>query len=166
MKAVVFVLRGCPAGWLGAYGNEWVATPNLDRLAAESGVFDRHVRDRPDPEAAPAAWLGGPRLAEARGAPKRRTVLFRASHPDTDGADWFYAGWGEVFDARPLEEDKSPLDALIRSLPALLDRPADVPDSLLWVEIDRLIPPWDVPQDVFEAYLEDEEELEPPQPDA
>src|SRR5215218_2699885 len=165
MKAIVFVLRGCPAGWLGAYGNEWVATPNLDRLAAESVVFDRHVSDRPDPEAASAAWLGRSRLVETLRAANVRTVLVRANHPDTDGADWFYAGWGEVFDARPLEEDKSPLDALIRSLPSLLDRLADVPDYLLWVEIDRLLPPWDVPQDVFEAYLEDEEDLEPPEAD-
>src|SRR5215218_3738953 len=140
MKAIVFVLRGCPAGWLGAYGNEWVATPNLDRLAAESVVFDRHVSDRPDPEAASAAWLGRtpsasegvtptpsltvgvrPGLPEHLQRQNVRTVFVRANHPDTDGADWFYAGWGEVFDARPLEEDKSPLDALIRSLPSLLD---------------------------------------------
>src|SRR5438094_8020930 len=59
MRAIVFVLRGCPAGWLGAYGNEWVGTPNLDRLASEAVVFDRHVSDCPDPDAACAAWLSG-----------------------------------------------------------------------------------------------------------
>lgn len=26
---------------LGAYGNDWIKTPNLDRLASESVVFDR-----------------------------------------------------------------------------------------------------------------------------
>src|SRR5262245_15786130 len=114
MGAIVFVLRGCPAGWLGAYGNEWVATPNLDRLAAESVVLDRHISDRPDPNAATAAWLGGRRpagsaLVESLRAANVRTVLVRANHPDTDGPEWFYAGWAEVFDARPLEEDKSPL---------------------------------------------------------
>src|SRR5437763_12921273 len=59
MRAIVFVLRGCPARWLGAYGNEWVGTPNLDRLASEAVVFDRHVSDCPDPDAARAAWLTG-----------------------------------------------------------------------------------------------------------
>jgi arylsulfatase A-like enzyme len=160
MRTVVFVLRGCPVGWLGAYGNEWVATPNLDRLAAESVVFDRHISDRPEAAAATAAWLGGsglPVLSTLRGAGVH-TVLVRANHPDTDGPGWFYDGWGEVFDARPQEEDNSPLDALVRSLPALLDRLAATPDHLLWIEIDRLIPPWDVRQDVFEAYLEDEDE--------
>ena len=48
----MFVLHGCPAGWLGAYGNEWAAGPTLDRLAAEAVVFDRHVSDCPDPAAA------------------------------------------------------------------------------------------------------------------
>lgn len=163
MRTVVFVLRGCPAGWLGAYGNEWVVTPNLDRLAAEGVVFDRHISDRPDPAAASAAWLGGTlpsgsRLTEALRAAGVPAVLVRANHPDTDGPDWFYAGWAEVFDARPQEEDASPLDALLRSLPPLLDRLAPSPDFLLWVEIDRLLPPWDVRQDVFDAYIRDEEE--------
>lgn len=169
MRVIVFVARGCPAGWLGTYGNEWVATPNLDRLAAEGVVFDRHTSDRPEADAASAAWLGGAlpsgsRLNESLRAANVRTVLVRANHPDTDGPDWFYAGWGEVFDARPQEEDTSPLEALIRSLPALLDRLAPVPDFLLWIETDRLLPPWDVPQDVFEAYLEDDED-DRPEPD-
>jgi hypothetical protein len=77
----------------------------------------------------------------------------RANHPDTDGPDWFYAGWSEVFDARPEAEDNSPLDALIRSLPALLSRLASEEQWVLWIELDRLLPPWDVRQDIFEAYL-------------
>ncbi len=183
MKAIVFVLRGCPAGWLGAYGNEWVVTPNLDRLAAESVVFDRHISDCPDPAAASAAWLGVGRPNPPTPFPRREggvgecpfprgggvgegllaslrtrgipTVLVRANHPDTDGPDWFYAGWDEVFDARPQEEDESPLDALLRELPRVLDRLTSTPESLLWIEIDRLLPPWEVSQRVFEAYLLD-----------
>ena len=146
MSVIVFALNGLPAGWLGAYGNDWVGTPHLDRLAAEAVVFDRHISDRPDPTAARRAWVGV------------FSLLVRANHPDTDGPDWFYAGWGEVFDARPQADDHSPLEELIRRLPALLDRLAGVPDFLLWIETDRLIPPWDVQQDVFEAYLKDEED--------
>lgn len=178
MRAIVFVLRGCPAGWLGAYGNEWVGTPNLDRLAAEGVVFDRHVSDCPDPDAAAAAWFGGrhrvpgmeggairsadsaSRLSESLRAAGVRTVIVRANHPDTDAAPPYYADWDEVFDARPAADDRSPLDSLIRSLPSVLDKLGDVPRFLLWVETDRLIPPWDVQQDVFEAYIGDEDDEE------
>jgi arylsulfatase A-like enzyme len=98
--------------------------------------------------------------------PPPLTILVRANHPDTDGPDWFYAGWGEVFDARPRADDASPLEELLRTFPALLDRLSSVPAFLLWIETDRLIPPWDVQQDVFEAYLEDAEEEELPPEEA
>jgi arylsulfatase A-like enzyme len=32
-------------GFLGTYGNPWIETPNLDRLAAEGVVFDQHFAD-------------------------------------------------------------------------------------------------------------------------
>src|SRR5579871_3573545 len=102
MRAIVFVLRGCPAGWLGAYGNEWVATPNLDRVAAAGVVFDQHLSDCPEAEAARRAWLTGRHqippvegvALRSEDSPARltgvlrgagvRTVLVRANHPDTD----------------------------------------------------------------------------------
>jgi len=160
MQAIVWILRGCPAGWLGAYGNEWVGTPQLDRIAAEGVVFDHHISDQPSPTGACAAWLGGPsptgpRVLDALRSAGVRTVLVRANHPDTDLPDWFYAGWDEVFDARPQAEDRSPLAALLHHLPELLDR-LGPSNYLLWIEIDRLLPPWEVPHEVFEAYVEDE----------
>jgi arylsulfatase A-like enzyme len=155
MRVVAFNLSGCPAGWLGAYGNDWVVTPHFDRLAAEAVVFDRHVADHPYPDVglATAARIAG----ELRAAGVR-TVLVRANHPDGDGPDSLYSGWDEVFDARPDPADDSPLDVLVRSLPQLLDRLRAEPRWLLWVETDRLLPPWDVPQNVFEAYIEDPDE--------
>lgn len=47
MKTLVLEARGLHIGFLGCYGNEWIATPNLDRLAAEGVVFDQHILDRP-----------------------------------------------------------------------------------------------------------------------
>ena len=58
MRVIAFALNGCPAGWLGAYGNDWVGTPHLDRLASEAVTFDRHISDCPEPTAARRAWLG------------------------------------------------------------------------------------------------------------
>jgi arylsulfatase A-like enzyme len=47
MKRLLLLLRGCPIGLLGPYGNETVATPNCDRLAASGAVFDAHFVRRP-----------------------------------------------------------------------------------------------------------------------
>lgn len=157
MSAIVFAINGCPAAWLGAYGNDWVGTPHLDRLAAEGVTFDRHTADRP----------GERHPLSSASFGSARTLLVRANHTDTDAPDWYYAAFGEVFDARPNPDDHSPLDSLLRELPALLDRLAGEPNFLLWIETDRLLPPWDVQQDVFEAYLEDaadEDKYEPDEP--
>ena len=138
MKVIAFVLRGCPAGWLGSYGNEWVVTPNFDRLAAEGVVFDRHYCER----------VGD------RPAGRQLGVLVRANHPDTDAPADYYAGWGQVFDARPRPDDDSPLQHLLEVFPTLPET------SFLCVETDALLPPWDVSQDVFAAYLADPDEEE------
>jgi arylsulfatase A-like enzyme len=42
MNTIVVVCNSLPLGFLGAYGNAWIETPNLDRLAAEGVVFDHH----------------------------------------------------------------------------------------------------------------------------
>jgi hypothetical protein len=159
MNVIVFALRGCPVGWLGAYGNEWVATPNLDRLAAESVVFDRHISDCATSDAANQAWL---RNGLPTGA---KSILVRANRPESDSPASFYAGWSEVFDARPRDDDASPLDELLRQLPKILDGIEAGSSCVLWIDIDRLLPPWEVPQEVFEAYIADEdEELEAIEP--
>ena len=88
MKILVVELVGCNLAYLGCYGNEWVATPNLDRLAAEAIVFDQHfagplpirfepathrtldaIDDLPDVAAelcdasTGVVWIAGPRLS-------------------------------------------------------------------------------------------------------
>ncbi len=42
MNVIVVVCNSLHLGFLGAYGNPWIETPNLDRLAAEGTVFDHH----------------------------------------------------------------------------------------------------------------------------
>ena len=48
MKILVIEAFGLHVGYLGCYGNEWVATPHLDRLAVDGVVFDWHIVDRPE----------------------------------------------------------------------------------------------------------------------
>ena len=42
MNVVVVVCNSLHLGFIGAYGNAWIETPNLDRLASEGIVFDHH----------------------------------------------------------------------------------------------------------------------------
>src|SRR5271165_5925073 len=42
MNVIVVVCNSLHLGFLGAYGNAWIETPNLDRLASEGIVFDHH----------------------------------------------------------------------------------------------------------------------------
>jgi arylsulfatase A-like enzyme len=181
MNVIVLALRGCPIAALGPYGNEWIATPNLDRLAAEGVVFDRHITDCPDSTAAGRSWRSGrhqvPPLpgnpvagdadrAAAGSGPSGdlldilkgqhvHAVLVRNTRETNDAHADFYAGWDELFDARPDPADRSPADALLRLLPTVLDRLSRFPNWLLWIETDRLLPPWDVRQDVFDVYVQD-----------
>ena len=53
---------------LGCYGNKWMKTPNLDRVAGESMVFDRAVA-----EALPTVQVTGPSLIKS-GQPDGGTI--------------------------------------------------------------------------------------------
>ncbi len=177
MRTVVIAAHGGPVWCLGAYGNEWIATPHLDRLAAEGVTFDRHYARRPDPlggradwwglgehlpPPAPPSWAEGgeqgkhltPPLPPRKGGPGGvgSSVIIRASRPSFDAPSHYYARFAEVFDARP-ESGRPPFAPLLKLLPRVLDTLGD--DALLWIETDRLIPPWFAPADVFEVYCED-----------
>lgn len=133
---IVIAAHGCGIGGLGPYGNEWIATPHLDRLAAEGEVFDRHFSACPCPVATRREWWAN----IPAGA-----VLIRATRPNHDAPADASAPFAEVIDARPDTADFFPV------LTGVLDRSP----PLLWIESDRLLPPWTVAQDVFEVYLEE-----------
>ena len=64
MRILVLDIPALHLGYLGCYGNDWVGTPNIDRLAAESIVFNRHFFDvRPLEPAALEETLGANGIA-------------------------------------------------------------------------------------------------------
>jgi len=139
---IVVAAHGCGIGGLGPYGNEWIATPNLDRLAADGEVYDRHFSACPDPVATRRGWWVN--LPPG-------SILIRNTRPERSAPADVAAAFADVIDARPDALAPSPVDALLRALPAVLDRNP----PLVWIETDRLLPPWTVPQAVFEVYLEE-----------
>lgn len=57
------------AGYLGAYGNTWISTPAMDRLASESLVLDRMMIDSPDLDIQyRSLWLGRHAMTSSREA--------------------------------------------------------------------------------------------------
>ena len=56
---ICFALDRLHRNFLGAYGNTWIRTPGLDRLAFHATVFDQHVLESPHPEKVLASiWTG------------------------------------------------------------------------------------------------------------
>ena len=58
-RAVVVSFDHLHPGFLGCCGNDWIESPNFDRLAAEAVVFDQHFCENLDPAAANHAWWTG-----------------------------------------------------------------------------------------------------------
>ena len=59
MNAIVVSFDQLPVGFLSCYGNNWIATPNFDRLAFQSTLFDKHFADSPAVHANCSAWWTG-----------------------------------------------------------------------------------------------------------
>ena len=140
MRVVVIVVRGLHLGYVGCYGNDWIDTPALDGLAAEGVVFDQHYADRPDPAGAAHAWRTG-----RYGLPPAEGDDSRPPEPVADLASLLGAAGVEL---TRVQTGKAALAAVKRL--AAHDR------GLVWVELATLLPPWDVPADFLEPYLQEE----------
>jgi len=58
-RAVVLIIDRLGAGFVGPYGNTWLETPNFNRLAAESLLFETALTDSPDlPSYYQSVWTG------------------------------------------------------------------------------------------------------------
>jgi arylsulfatase A-like enzyme len=148
MKVLVLHASALHLGYVGCYGNEWVDTPALDRLAAEGIVFDQHHADCP---AARTAWTG----------------RYRFPHPDGPAPDAAAAlpallAMNEVpFTlVRPPDtvgEDETALEQTLGAALDAIEYRADSPRWLVWVDLPPLLPPWTAPQDLLDRYLSEGE---------
>src|SRR5205823_4132788 len=142
MKILVLDVPGLHLGYLGCYGNDWVGTPNIDRLAAESVVFDRHFFDVQQP--APFAWTGHcpcpvPQPSPAAGGASLGQILQEqnVSHGLQGSSDL------------PVSTKTVPkvVAKVLKSAAATL--------SFLWARFPCLAPPWHLPADLLDSYCED-----------
>ncbi len=83
MLAVIVSFDSLATKSLGCYGNEWIETPNCDRLAATGAVFDRCFVDTLGPLAGMAWSTGNHSLIPLNSRPIPIGSLFRAGHVET-----------------------------------------------------------------------------------
>ncbi len=117
MNVVVIACNALHLGFLGPYGNSWIETPNLDRLAAEGVVFDHHFPENLTTLPTRRSWWTG-----------------RYGFPDPD------LGWtplrGDEKILPDLLFDQGVRSALISDVPFLRDRENGFGrgfDDVIWV---------------------------------
>jgi arylsulfatase A-like enzyme len=130
----ILVLEACALhlGFVGCYGNDWVATPNLDRLAVEGVVFDQHITDSPEPTT--SDW-------RMRSAVTGRYAFPGARHGVT------------IADGIIRHE---PIAALPRFAQQARRMTQQCVEPILWIDGPSLAPPWRLPADMLTVYTGDE----------
>lgn len=145
MNVLVVAAHGLNCHWLGPYGNAWVATPAADALATEAVVFDRHFAADPSP--AGARGLCPPALlASLRAAGVTTAFVDDRKDRSADGR-----AWDRVVSSDP-DRHSTPGAALLAAVRSTLDQVAGRSPWLLWVETERLLPPWDLELETYQHY--------------
>ncbi len=130
MNVIVVVCNGLHLGFLGPYGNSWIETPHIDRLATEGVVFDHHFPENLTTLPTRRSWWTG-----------------RYGFPDPD------SGWTALrHDEAILPDllwDRGVHSALISDVPLLRDAGQGFGrgwDEVIWVRgqgYDPLVPAGD-----------------------
>jgi arylsulfatase A-like enzyme len=184
-KVLVIEARGLHLGQLGCYGNDWIETPTIDRLAAEGVVFDQHLAACPDATGAVHSWrTGRQRLPELEPAattdvPSAANLLDLLSaadvptilvHDDSQPAvAEFLTGWQEVHGVPAEAGEGTALERSLDAAAAALEKLAGRERWLVWLSLATPLPPWNVPPQFRDRYfvsesppkeVDDEEEEE------
>jgi arylsulfatase A-like enzyme len=160
MKVVLLQVSDLHLGYLGCYGSDWVATPALDRLAAEGVVFDHHYADTLG--ASPSARTGhsplpfpGPDDREGTAdAPELLTLL------QENGVRTVYLP-ADATDGGPAAVERACAGVL-----AGVDSLAGEDRWLLWAELPSLLPPWELDDDALALYFGPLDEVDAPDAEA
>jgi arylsulfatase A-like enzyme len=185
-RAVVVSFDQLHSGFLGCCGNDWIETPNFDRLAAEAVFFDQHFCENLDPGAANHAWWTGqyqfPLAEDRQGAAPAFVEALRARAvrscliAESDGRDGSLVAppFDEVLTVRGADgfdvaESDTPFACVVRRCDEWLRESAgNNRPALLWIKSRGVPIPWVPPQDFAELYLAEfglADEAPPAEPD-
>ena len=158
-NAICLSIDSLQAGMLGPYGNAWIRTPEFDRLAAQSYLFDQAYACEPTLDAALAVWW-------SQGFPSGfSTTLvtddpFVAKHPSAAAFSVSH------FVDLPIEVRRPAKDIESTQLAAFFARAIDQLTEIesgghLWLHTRGMNGPWDAPLELRNQYA-DEEDPKPP----
>lgn len=175
-SAVVFVLDRLGAPFLGPYGNTWIDTPAINRLASESFLVEHALTDTPNLDVLYRSfWLGQhafchPSVADSRtltGMVRERGVtstlltddLGIAAHSLTHGFD------DHLFiDAPPDGQTAEDIESthLGRLTAVALDWLDQASGSfLLWIHAQSMNGPWDAPLELRRQFADVDDPVAP-----
>jgi len=170
MNALCLTLDRLHAGYLGPYGNTWVATPALDRLAFESFLFDQALIDSVELDSLCRSWWRGwhaqcPREADQQPSLPERLrdagthTLLVTEEPEllnrpevADFSDAIQLSAPEPLEPADELEDTWSAECFARLLDqvALLESP-----WFVWCHLGMLGRLWDAPMDLRRQFCEE-----------
>jgi arylsulfatase A-like enzyme len=172
-RVVVLSFDHLHLGYLGCYGNDWMETPNLDRLATQSVLFDRYFTENLDPAAVNHAWWTGryqgrisPEQQRGEGsflpalerAGVRTTLLLEA---DRHGSSGIAPPFEEILQIRGTDqlggdEAEAPFARLVlRAIEWQQSLESDHRPQLLWLKSRGVPTPWLPPGEFADLYLDE-----------
>jgi arylsulfatase A-like enzyme len=148
MNVVVIAAHGLNCHWLGPYGNEWISTPAFDQLACESVAFDRHFAGDFIPSDLGRCLDSA--TIQSLASSRVNTVLLDDRRDRTTSRP----SWSKTYTTDPARHS-TPGDALVTAVETALSKLAGREPWLLWIETERLIPPWDFEFETYQQYAEE-----------
>ena len=175
MNAICLVIDRLHAGYLGCYGNSWVVTPEFNRLAAESFLFDQAIIDAPELASLYRSWWFGQHAYQSQAnlpLPESLPARLQAAGIATT----LWTDDPSVNDALPASVTNSvSIESAVSRLPTqpaietrkahcgvLFDRALTWLESapepfLLWLHSGSLGLTWDAPRAVRDQYVSEED---------
>ncbi len=172
-NAVVITVDRLGSGMLGPYGNTWIETPALCRLASEGLLLENCIGDSIDLETLFRSWWTGRHAMCPRGIEENDNLLKWLQEADvktvliTDSQELASHPLAEAFDhvktVSVLEPDTlaEEIDQTQMARPfaeglAWLETESDEP-FFLWIHSSGMSGPWDAPFDFRERFVDEDD---------
>jgi len=175
-NAVVLVIDRLGAGYLGPYGNTWIETPNCNRLAACSALFEWALTDAVDlPTVYRSYWQGLHALCPARPLCSLPEALAAAGVHCTLVTDEpqlahvpGIAHFADRLALTPTDGERPAAEVFQTQMAQLFAAAADqlerMPEPfLLWIHSRGMAGAWDAPVEFRNQFADEDDPLPPPE---